>query len=353
MFRKLFLAISASILALFFVEFLLRAEFFPNRFFPEIGNHSPDPPKFSNFDRAFRILVLGDSFAAGSNSFPFFLESFLNSGKGAGKFEVINFGMSGIGPDKYLQYLQVRGRRYEPNLVLVNFYIGNDVRDVIRSESKPAFHRMAVRLFAGRSYLFHFLRQSAVNLIYCTTCIKNMTRMEEFSNETLRTRYQRIPESLRKMAHNLEANPFLLKTAVLKPGYVYENLFISTPELVGGWTKLSEILWETKREAGKINAKMVLVVSPDAAQVKSKYLDFYRSIGFRVSPAMLTTQYPQEKILGLAKKLRISVLNLLPIFRSRPDLETYLSYDNHWTKDGHKLAAQRILKFLMTEGPLR
>ncbi len=79
----------------------------------------------------FRILLLGDSFTEGINvpiakGFPYLLETCLNEHYQR-PIEVINGGTAYYSSAEELFFLQHEGIRYNPDLVLVDFYIGNDI----------------------------------------------------------------------------------------------------------------------------------------------------------------------------------------------------------------------------------
>lgn len=84
----------------------------------------------------FRIAVLGDSYAearqvALEDSFPRILERALGEHAAADDpdFEVINFGTTGYGTARSLLTLRHKVWPYEPDLVLLAFTTGNDLRD--------------------------------------------------------------------------------------------------------------------------------------------------------------------------------------------------------------------------------
>lgn len=77
-----------------------------------------------------RILVLGDSYAWGygvadDETFSHRLER-LYSEKNRNR-QVINTGVSGWGTDQQLLFLREEGWKYEPDVVVVAFFIGNDI----------------------------------------------------------------------------------------------------------------------------------------------------------------------------------------------------------------------------------
>jgi len=78
---------------------------------------------------ASRIVALGDSFTWGAgitydDTFVTLLEQKLQAEQPGA--EVMNLGASGFQPDEYLSVLTWHGLQYHPDLVLMNFYIGND-----------------------------------------------------------------------------------------------------------------------------------------------------------------------------------------------------------------------------------
>jgi lysophospholipase L1-like esterase len=86
---------------------------------------------FNKKDGTFRILVLGDSFTAGTNlrreqAYPRLLETLLNKNSPL-PVEVINAGVDGYDPWLYAQYYEHYGRKIEHDMVLVGLCIGNDI----------------------------------------------------------------------------------------------------------------------------------------------------------------------------------------------------------------------------------
>lgn len=87
-------------------------------------NHSLQKP-----NGTFRIVVLGDSFTFGQGVYkledtnPKKLEELLNKNFGEEKYEVFNFGKRGINTKDELKILEDYGLKYNPDLVIINFYI--------------------------------------------------------------------------------------------------------------------------------------------------------------------------------------------------------------------------------------
>jgi len=95
-----------------------------------------------------RVLVLGDSFAWGygvadQDLFTEVLERDFVDNPPQGPWEVINTGVSGWGTDQQYLYLMDEGFDYEPDVVVLAFYLLNDPKEVKLSDtyglSKPVF----------------------------------------------------------------------------------------------------------------------------------------------------------------------------------------------------------------------
>jgi hypothetical protein len=94
-------------------------------------------------DGVFRILCLGDSFIEGlqvplDSTISKLLERELNGSCNAETYEVINCGRGGMGTaDEFLWYLQ-EGAKFNPDLVILGIYYGNDFRNNSRKLSSPS-----------------------------------------------------------------------------------------------------------------------------------------------------------------------------------------------------------------------
>jgi len=81
-----------------------------------------------------RILLLGDSFVQAIHvdereTAHQILEDTLNSQSTGQTFEVTSAGVGGWGTGQQLLYYRAEGRQYEPDLVLLAMFLGNDVKD--------------------------------------------------------------------------------------------------------------------------------------------------------------------------------------------------------------------------------
>ena len=87
----------------------------------------------------FRILVIGDLLTVGANvrqeeAYPKVLEERLRRVYGP-QIQVVNSGVGGWDPFQYAEYFEHYGYQFEPDLIVVGFFVGNDTFD---SNTSPA-----------------------------------------------------------------------------------------------------------------------------------------------------------------------------------------------------------------------
>jgi len=96
----------------------------------------------------YRILALGDSFAFGvvpyQHNYLTLLEQYLD--RKDRRVEVLNMGITGIGPEQYRALLVNEGLQYRPDMVLVSLFTGNDLTETLPPAPNP-FEYSAVATF--------------------------------------------------------------------------------------------------------------------------------------------------------------------------------------------------------------
>ena len=113
----------------------------------------------------FRIMALGDSFTYGLVAYPdgamTRLEEALRAACTGVDLDLLNFGIGGAGVWDYKTLFELAGPTFDPDLVLVNFYLGNDGPDLFARP--PSFRRVPARL---RKF---YLARYVVNVVQLMT----------------------------------------------------------------------------------------------------------------------------------------------------------------------------------------
>jgi lysophospholipase L1-like esterase len=273
-----------------------------------------------------RIVFLGDSFTVGFGlpkeaRFADLIMNHLPS-----NYEGINMGMWGYSTDQELLVFKEKALKYEPDIVILSMFLDDLYRTRLYSVNdgiymKPRFGlapNEGVRLLNvpvpnnhGRSFL--------LNLVL-TGFYKLRNRLEMGSES-----YERGWLSI------------FDRTYVKEQGY-YLPLRL-----------LSEIF----ALADTDKCKFLLVIIPWKDQLKED--DIYAAeIAYTgIPPERLDFHLPQNIVRRFCENLGIPVLDLLPAFKREKSRETlFFKHDCHWTRAGHRLAAEEIVNHLKQLGYL-
>lgn len=304
----------------------------------------------------FRILVLGDSYVEAlqvplDKTFTALLEQSLNGNASSMRYEVMALGQSGFGTaDEYLRYLEF-GATYNPDLVILAFFTGNDFRNNSRFLSRDRI---------GFYFEFDQEQQLVLDRSLIDAYEKSLTYSRRIFQE-LKTRshlVSLISERVYLLRHQIQDGR-MEQTEVgnsvcdsAKCLSLFSDLNIYRHDLPPQWDMAVEatkgIILKFKKSVEINGARFLLLVLSNAEQV---HPDLAADLNARYS---FTWDYDQpDRILEeFANEKNILFLRLMPTFR-KYHIETgqYLHgfappYKGHWNKTGHQVAADVIFKFL-------
>ncbi|OGW83294.1 MAG: hypothetical protein A2Z83_04610 [Omnitrophica bacterium GWA2_52_8] len=257
-----------------------------------------------------RILAVGDSFTFGfgvadSETFSRRLEERNPA------LEVLNAGVPGYGIDQVLMLYREIGRKYHPDVVLVDVF--------------PEMGWRATRAFTAGGYAKPFFKLTAQGEL-------------ELQNVPVPKPYAMTQGQF----PNLFQHSFW--QAVLKKSMLYQwirarllrlsrNVYLIDPDLSDEWKISRKILSQLLREIRKDGAEPVLVMIPPEYWVRSP-----------------EKNQPRRSMLRFAKREHVPVVDLTTAFYEagkKSSVEDYYIRDDwHWTAKGHALAAAEIESFL-------
>jgi len=137
----------------------------------------------------------------------------------------------------------------------------------------------------------------------------------------------------------------------LRP-YYFPQVFYKrySPSMEERWQYTKTILTELAVLAAEHNARVALVIIPTNYQAYPEMWETYLKI-YNVAHDSVDIVRPQRILKAFGKEKGIPVLDLLPEFRRVGNQkELYFKIDGHWNKEGNKLAAEAISRFLVREG---
>jgi len=312
----------------------------------------------------FRIIILGDSYVEGlqvalEDAFPALLEKKLNENSGSLKFEVLNLGQAGFGTaDEYMRYLNF-GIKYQPDLVILAFLTGNDIRNnskVLNNEGFAFYFRFdeSGHLALDRSVMNDY-QSSLTPLSKIFKFIKRNSYLASLISERLYLlNWQLRKDRIRKMLEQTDNQnkPATAERRVQKHLDVLSDLNIYLPKMTNRWKEAFAItkaaLLKFRKSVEENGNRFVLVTLSNAEQVHpSVQKRLVREYG-----SLFDFEQPDRIIENFAKRENIAYLKLMPAFReyhlrTGKYLHGFRGDDaGHWNENGHKLAAEQIFAFL-------
>ncbi|MDJ0556252.1 MAG: SGNH/GDSL hydrolase family protein [Microcoleaceae cyanobacterium MO_207.B10] len=274
----------------------------------------------------YRIIGIGDSFAFGVVPYKYnyltVLEEQINQNQSQ-KIELINMGIAGIGPKDYLALLVNEGLAFNPDMVLLSFYIGNDFLDNSISEKNRR------NLKENDSYVFSFFR----SLIEIHSKYQGNIYHQDTEYKDDQPTFS--DEAYLKML--IEKSPiFIAKPA--EPEH-FQRLF---NDALGDLLKIKEI-------CDYKNIKLVVILIPDELQMDKK-LQAQVAKDFNVSPDIFDFSLPNKLLSQEFEKYNIHYIDVLDEFQAvATEKRLYKPNNTHWNISGNQFAADLIENYLQAE----
>ena len=290
----------------------------------------------------FRILALGDSFTWGygvdlEDAFVKKLDVFLGD-----KFEVINAGVAAYGTDQELVYLEKEGLKYKPDVILVNF-ANNDFRwdnhaDKHGYYPKPRFILENEQLRLANVPLPDFKGDKWEALVQ-----KQASDLEGHGAKDTKTKKRGFKAFLKR---NTKVYPVLSKSlkslrykllrklrTIPKIGRAFSKMRLSFDDDKVDLEITKAMFLKIKEDAAAIGAEMAVFIIPYRSALEklpdpgiNEFIEFFKQNGI---PCL----YPYERFLQESQKGR----------------KLFFDHDDHWSTEGHLIAAEEIHSFLKKE----
>jgi hypothetical protein len=293
-----------------------------------------------------RILVLGDSFVealhvALEDSFPRRLEAELDDD--GRDVEVISAGVSGYGTAGAVLFFESQGKRYHPDVVLLAFYPGNDVRnnsalledtfrpvygedgELQRVESVGSSDGAGRDSWSGRLAAYRYLRKLV------------LTRQPALAKVLTDLGLMR-PEALRQTSEN--------ETVPVAYGVYAEPL---DRDWEDAWARTEGLLSRLRRDVEQAGAKLMVAALTTREQI---YADTWEEI-LAAHPAMRERRWdlqaPQRRLIEWCESQNVACVALEAAFVGARDGKAeplHYKHDGHWTPTGHAVAAAALKEFI-------
>lgn len=298
-----------------------------------------------------RIAVLGDSYTEAKQvplekTYWKLMEQNLKSCKAFEKknIEVLNFGISGNGTDQSYLTLQHYVWQYEPDIILLAFFSGNDIRNnskVLESKKwKPFFVFREGELVLDNSFLHDPVYQWKSGIWW--------------SFRLFLFRYSRVHQLLslaqkRYHAYKAQKNSNVEGKEIGLDAVIYAES--TEPQWQEAWQITEEILLKMKETIQREDASFLIVTLSNGIQI---HPDSKLRQRFIEQHHLLDLFYPEKRMQKFATKHGIELLTLAqPLQQYAEEEQVFLhGFENselgfgHWNARGHQIAGQLIANYL-------
>ena len=303
----------------------------------------------------YRILLLGDSFLEGyQHADNDLFASQLEDALAHKSVEVINLSVGGYGTTQQYLYLRDEGLKYQPNLIVLAFQPGNDIRDNSRTLLELYKRNLGLNVYI-RPYATIRDDQTievvppppayiATYKIWREQSIISV-RSSRFWDRLLTIRYLRARfgrERAPKLNPNLHYGAYLDN---FDPALFIYDVTAEQYEAAWnqGWETTRQLILSIARLAGQSGAQFTVLNLPARIQADRAYL---RKTQARYPSLRFDLDRIDRKAEQFAGTHVITMLNLTPVFRAyneRHDKSLFLGEeDQHWNRNGQRLAAETV-----------
>ncbi|NDJ85666.1 MAG: acyltransferase family protein [Chloroflexi bacterium] len=284
-------------------------------------SYSPDKPP-----NTIRIVTLGDAFTSAegvdtSEAWPRLLEENLQTKVSDRQIQVLNFGITGYGPNQYAAVMEQYGPIYQPDIVIIGFFV-NEYGDVLVTNSE-----------FQDSIGFEKVDQNSLKAILSLSHTRRWLALHVY--DPLSAILSGKPEPHR---YFLGAFRYLER---------------DEPELtIDGREKVLLRLEQIDSIADDIGAQVIIAMIPAPVQVCDRdELGYYPRNVDLDDASRFDLDQPQAMTHDLAAQLGFAYYDLRPVLKA-PSECTYQKYNLHWTTEGHRVAADYLSSVLIEDNHL-
>jgi hypothetical protein len=303
----------------------------------------------------YRIAVLGDSYAEAmqvdlERAFWALLPKKLEAcGFGGGKkVETVNFGVSGYGTGHELLTLQNRVWQYSPDMVMLAFFPGNDVRNnskALEGEKRPYFSLKDGKLFLDSAFRddpeFKEKQHIAEHRAFMQE-LRLYQLMRRVRAGNIAQHFHNAPVAAAAAAGEKLTEPGLDEQVFLQP---------KDDKWRDAWDVTDRLVVAASEETRQHGARFLLAVLSTPGSV---FPDAGMRERYAKTLGVSSLFYPEERLQGLGKANGFEVLALAPEMQKRADAQHvyFHGFPNtkpgfgHWNEAGHAAAAELIAQRL-------
>jgi hypothetical protein len=244
------------------------------------------------------------------------------------RFEVINAGVPAYDTWQEWQLLRRIGLQLNPDLVLIGFFIGNDIgQNGLRSQANNQIIEEKEEAF------YDSLTYGARLPLPFKTFLVDHSEAYRFFRE----RYHRLLQMIQIRQKPTEGDVWWLDQyrkdlpTGQAIGYTYTDTLLT-----------NIVKWVIQRDT-----RLALLLIPERGQVEPEH--WVKTIGDIIvfDPTQYDLTKPNQWLLEYSTRMQIPVIDLLPRYKAivKPE-KLYFDKDTHWTSTGQQVAAKAVFQFI-------
>lgn len=294
-----------------------------------------------------RILFLGDSFIWGTGAefnetIPQKTQEVLKN-----KYAAINMGIGGFSPDQAYLVYKHEGIKYDPEIVILAIYIGNDIYcnglskiegrypkpKYILQNNNISLSNVPVPKLKTKQKKHHFAKRLKKKL-YIHSALASFLLDNIYNSPALQKFFLKL---------------FFNKANPQKNVHHYEwefETFIKDNKLKKNYKILEHILKKFKLLTESKNTKFIVIIIPTKTQVIENEFRLACS-AFNKDPNDFDRIMPNKLLTKMCNKLKIPFIDFTEKFKTNPDKDKlYFKTNLHWTPLGYSIAAETIAEYI-------
>ncbi len=309
----------------------------------------------------YRVAVLGDSITESSQvdideTFSYLAEEELNRRQCCGKpkVEVLNFGIGGYGTGQELILLRERVWKFNPDMIVLQFFAGNDMYNNYRALniSSPDLAPYFI-LKGGKLELDESFRQGRgfnsayIKLKGLSANLMNSSVLLQLVYKMMRVRAQR--EELARL--NAEGPKKSADPNAPPPEYQRFLSFLppTLPSMVEAWNVTEALITEFGKEVSSHNAPLLIMIMPTGHQI---HPDLKEHEAYRAKYGIESLEYADDRVEKYARDNKIPVLRMSkPLLEEARRTGAYMvgfantpPNEGHTNERGHVVVARELVQ---------
>ena len=304
-------------------------------------------------ENAMRIIVLGDSYMEANmvplqNVFHKQLERLTKHHRS----QVItrNLGVAGYGTlQEYMTFMKA-GKRLKPDLVLLAFYLHNDILNNAEHLNTDA---MAMREGKRKRPYLKESSDSEWTILKPDYEFIQAKYLKQKNSWTFQVRYNSVLLSLIRIARRTlraQSESFRDNSSLAL------NFCQQKTKFERGWQTTERIIKRLNMDVQSAGAKLVVFSVPAIHDSDLNLIAELEQAVKKKTPQYCVEQSPgYRRLREMLARNKIDYIDLAPAFREAVTSEgknLFLKGDWHWNKNGHALAAKIVYDRLLSEGLL-